>query len=125
MKDMKITTSPAGGATLKGGNQHMHSWSGSGEQEPGQTAQEGSGGRRDMGPHAGGSNAGFYSDNSKRGREMNQKHGSNTSFAGTQTPGQSASTPTGDKNAFAKGGTTHMFGNTGSTPAQPGCSSAK
>jgi hypothetical protein len=48
---------------------------------------------------------------------------SNKSFAGTQTPGQSSSQPSGDKSGFAKGGSTSMYGNRGSIPAKPGCSS--
>lgn len=109
MKDMKITTSPPGGAFAKGGNGHMFGFRGTGKQEPGQSAQEGTGPKRGIAPQAGPSNAGFYSASG------------NTSFAGTQTPGQSAAKPTGDKNAFAKGGTTKMFGNRGSQQAKPGC----
>jgi hypothetical protein len=106
-----------------GGNNAMHSWSGTGKQEPGQTSQMGSGSKRGIAPHAGGQVA-YVSDNAKRGREMNQKHGTNECFAGTQTPGQSASCPTGgDKNSFAKGGSTSMFGNRGSRRAEPGSSS--
>lgn len=110
MKSMPLTTSPPGGKWAKGGNTSMHGWSGTGTQEPGQTAQEGSGPRRGIAPKAGGQ-VGFYSSGA-----------SNTSFAGTQTAGQSSSKPTGgDKDGFAKGGSTHMHGNRGAQPAQPGC----
>jgi hypothetical protein len=107
-----------------GGNNKMHGWSGTGPQEPGQTAQEGTGSKRGIAPKAGGQKA-FVSDNSKHGREMNQKHGSNTDYAGFGIPGTSASTKagSGDKNSFAKGGTTSMHGNTGSVPQQGGRSS--
>jgi hypothetical protein len=117
MKDMKPTTTSWG--KLGGGSGRMHGWSGTGKQEPGQSAQEGSGPKRGIAPHAGGQ-VGFYSENGKQGREMNQKHGTNQSFAGTQTPGQSAACPTGDKNGFAKGGSGHMHGNRGSIPAKGG-----
>src|SRR5215813_10102162 len=102
MVDSKVTTTSWG--RLGGSSGRMHNWSGTGKQEPGQTAQEGSGSKRGIAPQAGSSGVMGYSDNSKKGREMNQKHGSNQSFAGTQTPGQSSSCPTGDKAGFAKGG---------------------
>jgi hypothetical protein len=108
MKNMKPTTNPPGGAFQKGGNNKMHSWSGSGKQEPGQTAQEGTGGKRDMGPHAGGQ-VGFYS------ASTDNKFG-----AGPQEPGGSATTGARQP-GFAHGGSTNMFGNRGSLPAKPGC----
>ena len=108
--------------TLGGPSGRMHKWSGTGTQEPGGSSQEGTGSKRGIAPKAGGQVA-FVSDHSKHGREMTQKHGSNTSFAGTQTPGQSAACPTGDKNGFAKGGNTSMHGNTGSRKAVGGQSS--
>jgi len=104
-----------------GGNQHMHQFSGTGRQTPGQSAQEGSGSKRGIAPQAGPSSVLGYSDNSKKGREMNQKHGTNADYAGTATPGGSGPTKHGgDKNSFAKGGTTHMHGNTGSRRCEPG-----
>lgn len=121
MKDMKPTTTSWG---KLGGGGHMHGFAPTGTQTPDRTSQEGhSGSRKGIEPQAGPANVMGYSDNSKRGREMNQKHGSNMSFAGAQTPGQSASCPTGDKNGFAKGGSGHMWGNTGSRQAQGGKSS--
>ena len=47
---------------------------------------------------------------------------SNKSHAGTQTPGQSSSMPSGDGGKFAKGGSTSMFSNRGSIPSKGGCS---
>jgi len=106
-----------------GGNNSMHSWSGTGTQDPGQTAQMGTGSKRGIAPKAGGQVA-FVSDNAKQGREMNQKHGTNTDYAGTATAGGSGPTKHGgDKNGFAKGGSTSMHGNTGSIPQQAGRSS--
>jgi hypothetical protein len=111
MKKMAITTSPPGGAFLKGGTNKMHSWSGTGTQEPGQSAQQGSGPKRGIAPKAGGPNAGFYSAST-----------TNKFGAGPQTPGQSG--PSGAReDGFAKGGTTSMHGNTGSRVAVPGQSS--
>lgn len=95
-----------------GGSTKMHSFSGTGTQEAGQSAQEGSGPKRGIAPKAGGSNAGFYSSGT-----------SNQSYAGTQTCGQSASCPTGGNAKFASGGSTHMHGNTGSRKAVAGQSS--
>ena len=95
---------------LGGGSGKMHSFKGVGTQAPGGSAVAGSGAsKRDIAPKSGGASAGFYS-----------KAGTNTSFAGTQTPGQSSSQPTGNKSGFAKGGTTSMFGPTGSRPARGG-----
>jgi hypothetical protein len=111
MRNMKPTTSPPGGAFLKGGSHKMHTWSGAGKQEPGQTAQEGTGGKRDMGPHAGSASAGFYSSST------DNKFG-----AGTQEPGQTASAGSRQP-GFAKGGTNKMHGNSGSRVAVPGQSS--
>jgi len=107
-----------------GGGGHMFPFAGTSKQEPGQAAQEGrSGGRRGIAPQAGGDVA-FVSDNSKKGREMSAKHGTNTDYAGTQQAGTSGPTKSGgDKNGFAKGGTTHMWGNRGSRRSEPGCSS--
>ena len=107
-----------------GGNNKMHGFQPTGTQTPDRTSQEGhGGGRRGIAPQAGPSDVMGYSDGSKQGREMTAKHGTNQSFAGTQTPGQSVSQPNGDKNGFAKGGNTAMFGNRGSRPAQGGKSS--
>jgi hypothetical protein len=103
------TTKDKSWGTL-GGNQHMHSWSGSGKQEPGQAAQEGSGGRRDMGPHAGGQ-VGFYASGTQ-----------NKFGAGPQDPGQSSASGARQE-GFAHGGKTSMHGNRGSQRAEPGCSS--
>lgn len=116
------TDKKANWGTLGGSSGRMHSFSGTGTQTPGGSSQEGSGAKRGIAPQAGPSNVMGYSDNSKQGREMTAKHGTNQSFAGTQTPGQSSSQPTGDKNGFAKGGNTAMFGHRGSRPARGGYS---
>lgn len=93
-----------------GGNTHMHGFAPTGTQKPGVSSQEGhDGGRRGIAPKAGPSDVMGFSESG------------NKSFAGTQTPGQSASHPTGEKNGFAKGGDTKMFGNRGSQKARPGC----
>src|SRR5262245_47366938 len=105
-----------------GGNNKMHGWSGTGKQEPGQSAQEGSGPKRGIKPQAGGQ-VGFYSDNSKHGREMTAKHGTNTDWAGFSEPGTSGPTKENKgagRNEFAKGGSSSMHGNTGSQPQQGG-----
>jgi len=95
-----------------GGNNAMHSFDPVGTQQPGGSAVDGSGGSKtSIKPLAGSSDVMGYSDSG------------NKSFAGTQTPGQSSSQPSGDKGGFAKGGKTAMFGNRGSTPAKGGCSS--
>ena len=107
MKNMKITTSPAGGGFQKGGSGKMHSWSGTGTQEPGQSAQEGTGSKRGIEPKAGGQ-VGFYSSST------DNKFG-----AGPQEPGCSSQSGA-RQDGFAKGGSTKMHGNTGSRQAVPG-----
>jgi hypothetical protein len=125
MQNMKVTTNPPGGAFAKGGDNKMFGFRGTGTQESGQSSSAGTGSKRGIEPKAGGQVA-FVSDNSKHGREMTQKHGSNTDYAGTATSGGSGPTKSGgDKNSFAKGGNTPMHGNTGSRRAEPGCSSAQ
>jgi hypothetical protein len=105
-----------------GGTNKMHGWSGTGTQQPGQSAQEGSGSKTGIAPKAGGQ-VGFYSDNSKHGKAMS-KHGTNTDYAGTREAGTTSPNKTGgNKDGFAKGGTTSMFGNRGSIQAIPGKSS--
>jgi hypothetical protein len=108
MKNMKITTSPPGGGFQKGGTNKMHGWSGTGTQEPGQTAQEGTGSKRGIEPKAGGQ-VGFYSSST------DNKFG-----AGPQEAGQSSQSGARQE-GFAKGGSTSMHGNRGSLPAKPGC----
>jgi hypothetical protein len=115
---MKITTSPQGGAFQKGGSNRMHGWSGTGTQTPGQSAQEGTGPKRGIAPKAGGE-VGFYETHGKSGREMNASPSANKFGAGPQLPGQSGSAGT-RQDGFAKGGTTSMHGNTGSTVVVPG-----
>jgi hypothetical protein len=122
MKNMKITTSPPGGAFQKGGSNKMHGWSGTGTQEPGQSAQQGTGSKRGIAPKAGPSDVMGYRDHAKKGREMSATASANQFGAGPQEPGQSASSGA-RQDGFAKGGTTPMHGNTGSTVAVPGQSS--
>lgn len=93
-----------------GGSGHMHSFDGTGKQEPGQSAQQGSGPRRGIAPTPGGQ-VGFYSSST-----------SNKFGAGPQAPGTSGTTGA-KQDGFAHGGTTKMFGNRGSQRAQPGCCS--
>lgn len=113
-----IVTNPPGGAFQKGGDNKMHGWSGTGTQQPGQTASEGTGARRGIAPQAGGPNAGFFEDHTKSGRKGGGSspgvHG-----AGPQVPGQTASAQP-RQDGFAHGGTTSMHGNTGSRQATPG-----
>jgi hypothetical protein len=88
----------------------MHSFAPTGTQTPDRTSQEGhSGSRRGIEPQAGPSNVMGFSSGA-----------SNKSYAGTQTPGQSAACPEGGNNKFAKGGSTKMFGNRGSLRAEAG-----
>jgi hypothetical protein len=93
-----------------GGNHAMHGWSGTGKQTPGQSSQEGTGPKRGIAPHAG-----------PTGLAGNGQ--TNKDHAGTQVPGQSASMKSGGDAKFAEGGKTSMFGNRGSIPAKPGCTS--
>lgn len=94
-----------------GGNGKMHGPRGVTTQKPGVSSQEGStklsGGAGD--PQAGPSSAGRYSSST-----------SNRDYAGTQTPGVSASTKSGGNAKFAEGGKGSMFGNRGSVAAQGG-----
>lgn len=88
------------------GDKHMYGWRGTGTQEPGQSAQEGTGSKTGIAPKAGGA-VGFYSSSTK-----------NKFGAGTADPGCSAAS--GERqDGFAKGGSTHMFGNRGSQRAEP------
>lgn len=112
MKNMSVNRNPPGGAFAKGGNTSMHKFSGTGTQEPGQSAQEGSGSRRGIEPKAGPSNVMGYSENEAK----------NSFGAGPAEPGQSASSGK-RQDGFAKGGNTSMHGNTGSRQAVPGQSS--
>lgn len=91
------------------GTGHMHSWSGTGEQEPGQSAQEGTGPKRGIAPKPGGQ-VGFYSSST-----------TNKFGAGPQEPGQS-SQQGARQDGFAHGGKTSMWGNRGSQRAEGGCS---
>lgn len=94
-----------------GGSNHMYGFRGTGTQEPGQSAQEGTGPKRGIAPKAGGDKA-FVSSGA-----------SNTDYAGTQKAGVSAATKSGGDAKFASGGNTRMFGNTGSRKMVPGQSS--
>jgi hypothetical protein len=92
-----------------GGNGKMHAFAGAGVQKPAVSSQEGHAtGRREQKVSAGNGH-GFYSSGV-----------SNRSYAGTQSPGVSATTPSGGKSKFASGGTTKMFGNTGSNRVEGG-----
>jgi len=104
----KLGDKPSNWGSL-GGSGKMHSFGAVGRQAPGGSAVAGSGGsRRGIAPMAGPTGQGY------------SKPGTNESFAGTQTPGQSAASPTGARNDFAKGGTTKMFGPSGSRPSRGG-----
>jgi hypothetical protein len=97
---------------LGGGSGKMHGFTPVGAQQPGVSSVAGSGGARtDIKVKPGPSSVMGYSASG------------NKSHAGTQTPGQSASQPTGDGGKFAKGGTTSMWGNRGSQPVKGGQSS--
>jgi hypothetical protein len=96
-----------------GGNNPMHSFNGVGTQVPGQSAQEGSGGRREQRANGGPGNV-MSSDNSKG--TGSTKHGNNRYGAGPQVSGAK-------QEGFAHGGTTRMHGNTGSRRAVGGQSS--
>lgn len=104
-----------------GGNNKMHSWSGTGTQEADRTSQEGSGSKRGIAPKAGPSNVMGFRDHSKSGREMSDKPSANQFGAGPAEAGQSASSGA-RQDGFAKGGTTSMWGNRGSQRAEGGCS---
>jgi hypothetical protein len=95
-----------------GGSTKMHSFDPVGAQQSGVSSVEGSGGSRtDIKVKPGPSSVMGYSESG------------NKSHAGTQTPGQSSSMPSGDGGKFAKGGSgNHMFGNRGSSPAKGGSS---
>jgi len=85
-----------------GGSGKMHGFKGAGTQTPGGTSQEGSGGRRDQ-KAKGGGNVGFYSTGT-----------TNRDYAGTREAGTTSPTKSGPNDKFAHGGSTKMFGNTGS-----------
>lgn len=116
MKSMPITTNPPGGRFAEGGKTKMFGWRGTGEQTPGQSAEEGTGPRRDQKAKAG--PAGVASSNNSKGVTAN-----NRDYAGTQASGTGAATKTGGDSKFAQGGKTAMFGNRGSQRATPGSSS--
>jgi hypothetical protein len=102
-----------GWGSLGGASGRMHKFAPTGTQTPDRSSQEGhSGSRRDIKVQSGPSNVMGFSTGV-----------SNKSYAGTQTPGQSAACPTGGNNKFAKGGDTKMFGNRGSLRAEGGKSS--
>jgi hypothetical protein len=107
----KVESTKSGNWGSFGGSGHMHGWSGTGKQEPGQTAQEGTGSKRGIAPQAGGTGHGYSSGTT------------NKDYAGTQMPGCSAATKQGGNSKFAEGGSTHMHGNTGSRKAIGGQSS--
>jgi hypothetical protein len=92
-----------------GGDGHMHTFSGTGTQKPGQTTQAGSGSKRGIEPQAGPSNVIGYSSGA-----------TNADYAGTQAPGVSGRTKTGGDKKWAEGGKSHMFGHRGSQKAVPG-----
>ena len=73
--------------------------------DAGQSSQDHSGSRRT--PGSGGNGKGSTASGNK-------------SFAGTQTPGQTAADPSGGNDKFAKGGSTKMFGNRGSQRVEGG-----
>lgn len=102
-----------------GGKTHMHGFRGVGTQQPGQTAQEGSGGRRDQ-KASGGPSGVASQDNSKHGRTMSAKPSGNRDYAGTASGGTTAATKSGGDSRFAEGGSTKMFGNRGSQRAVGG-----
>jgi hypothetical protein len=90
----KTTEKGANWGKLGGGSGKMHGFAPVGTQTPDRTSQEGhSGSRTGIEPQAGPSNVMGFSSGV-----------SNKSYAGTQTPGQSSSQPTGGKDKFAKGG---------------------
>ena len=91
-----------------GGSGKMHSFTPVGSQAAGHSSVEGSGGNTNIKVKPGPSSVMGYSASG------------NKSHAGTQTPGQSASQPSGDGSKFAKGGTTSMWGNRGSQAAKGG-----
>lgn len=99
-----------------GGNNAMHSFNGVGTQKPGQSSQEGSGGRREQRANGGPSGV-MSSDNSKG--TGSQKHGNNKYGAGPQVSGQSSASGA-KQEGFAHGGKTSMFGNRGSQRAVGG-----
>lgn len=103
----KHTTSEKSGNWDTTGDKHMHGFKGVGTQTPGQSSQEGSGGRRDGKAQAGGSKA-FVS------ASPHNKFG-----AGTAQAGCSSASGTRE-DGMAHGGKTHMFGNRGSQRQTPG-----
>src|SRR5262245_384569 len=88
------------------GDKHMFGWRGTGTQEPGQSAQEGTGPKNGIAPKAGGNTA-FVSSTP-----------TNKFGAGTADPGCSSASGARQE-GFAHGGKTHMFGNRGSQRAEP------
>jgi len=103
----KVEKTGSGNWGSFGGNTKMHSWSGTGPQTPGQSSQEGNGGKTGVAAK-GGNTHGFYSSGA-----------TNKFGAGPQEPGCSAQSGARQE-GFAHGGKTHMFGNRGSQKATPG-----
>jgi hypothetical protein len=115
------TLSPAGGDfTSKGHSGHMFGFRGAGEQKPDQSAQEGTGGRRDQ--KANGGAAGVASSDESKHGKGDSKKAANRYGAGPQDPGCSSASGA-RQDGFAHGGKTAMFGNMGSKRAEPGKSS--
>lgn len=107
----KVESEKKGNWGSFGGNTPMHSFSGTGTQEPGQSAQEGRGSKGTKKPYKaeGGGEVGFYSSGA-----------TNKDYAGTQECGTSGPTKKGGDKKFAEGGPGHMWGNRGSRPMPGG-----
>jgi hypothetical protein len=116
MKSMPLGT-PAGGTFKNNATGHMHGWSGTGTQKPDQSAQEGSGGRRDQ--KAEGGKAGVASSDETKHGKGSSKQAPNRYGAGPQEAGVTA-TSGARQEGFAHGGKTKMFGNRGSQRCEPG-----
>jgi hypothetical protein len=100
----KVEKTGAGNWGSFGGDTKMYGFRGTGTQDPGQTASEGTGSKRGIEPKAGGNKA-FVSSGTQ-----------NKFGAGPQESGQTASHGARQE-GFAHGGSTHMFGNRGSRKA--------
>lgn len=97
-----------------GGTHAMHGATGTAQQKPGVSSQEGSTSLNSNQKVQPGGPAAFVSDGSKGSSATNKD------YAGTQTPGVSAATKSGGDDRWAKGGSGQMFGNRGSLPARGG-----
>jgi hypothetical protein len=114
---MGHTNPPVGGQFENNAKGHMFGFRGVGEQKPGQSAQEGNGGRRDQ--KAEGGKAGVASSDETKHGKGSSKQAPNRYGAGPQDSGTSS--PSGSRQpGFAHGGTTKMFGNRGSQRCEPG-----